>query len=443
MRHLLLLSLLLALPASAAEPPTPPKPVVLKAARLFDSRAGKLVSPGLVVIQEGKVVATGASASVPEGAEVLDLGDATLLPGFIDAHTHITGEPGEDWRQDVIDSFQRTLPERTLEALPLARATLMAGFTTIRNLGASDFVDVGLRNGIRRGWAVGPRILTATTGLGSTGGHCDSGNSWRKGLLVEESSRGIANGPDALRAKVRENLKYGADLIKVCATGGVLSRNDDVDSPQLTQAELDAIVDEAHARKRKVAAHAHGAEGIKRAVRAGVDSIEHGSFLDDESIDLMRRNGTYYVPTTLALQGVKERMDKGLLPPETVKKAQAAISRHRESLRKAIAKGVRIAFGTDAGVFAHGRNGEEFALLVDAGMAPAQALRAATAVNAELLGLTDSLGVLEPGKLADVIAVPGDPLQDIRRTQQVFFVMKEGVIHRNDRAAPVPAAPAR
>ena len=443
MRLLPLLALLLALPSAAAEPSPPSKPVVLKAARLFDSRAGKLVSPGLVVIQEGKVAATGASASVPEGAEVLDLGDATLLPGFIDAHTHITGEPGDDWRQDVIDSFQRTLPERTLEALPLARATLMAGFTTIRNLGASDFVDVGLRNGIRKGWAVGPRILTATTGLGSTGGHCDGGNSWRKGLLAEESSRGIANGPDALRAKVRENLKYGADLIKVCATGGVLSRNDDVDSPQLTQAELDAIVDEAHARKRKVAAHAHGAEGIKRAVRAGVDSIEHGSFLDDEAIDLMRRNGTYYVPTTLALQGVRERMDKGLLPPETVKKAQAALSRHREALRKAISKGVRIAFGTDAGVFAHGRNGEEFALLVDAGMPPAQALRAATAVNAELLGLTDSLGVLEPGKLADVIAVPGDPLQDIRRTQQVFFVMKEGVVYRNDRAAPLPAAPAR
>ncbi|HYO59123.1 amidohydrolase family protein [Archangium sp.] len=439
MRNLLLLALLLALPASAAGPHTP---VVLKAARLFDARTGKLVSPGLVVVQDGKIAATGASAALPEGAQVLDLGDATLLPGFIDAHTHITGEPGEDWRQDVIDSFQRTIPERTLEALPLARATLMAGFTTIRNLGASDFVDVGLRNGIRRGLAVGPRILTATTGLGSTGGHCDSGNSWRKGLLAEESSRGIANGPDALRAKVRENIKYGADLIKVCATGGVLSRNEDVDSPQLTQAELEAIVDEAHARKRKVAAHAHGAEGIKRAVRAGVDSIEHGSFLDDETLELMRRNGTYYVPTALALQGVKERLDKGLLPPETVKKAQAALARHRESLRKAVGRGVRIAFGTDAGVFAHGRNGEEFALLVEAGVPAAQALRAATIINAELLGLTDSLGVLEPGKLADVVAVPGDPLQDIRRTQQVFFVMKEGVVHRDDRA-PAPATTGR
>ncbi len=431
MRPALLLLCLLALPVSAAEPS---RPVVLKAARLFDAKAGRLVTPGLLVVTDGKITAVGPSAAVPAGAQVVELGDATLLPGFMDAHTHLTGQPGEDWRQDVMDRMQRTIPERTLDALPYVRATLMAGFTTVRNLGGEDFLDVGLRNGIRRGKAVGPRVIAATSGLGTTGGHCDGGNSWRKGLLAQESGQGVANGPEGLRLKVREHIKYGADVIKVCATGGVLSRNEDVDSPQLTQAELDALVDEAHARKRKVAAHAHGAEGAKRAIRAGVDSIEHGSFLDDEALELMKKKGTYFVPTALALKGVRERFEKGLLSPEQIPKFKAAEAGARQTLRKAVARGVRIAFGTDAGVFPHGQNAGEFALLVEAGLTPVQALRAATTVNAELLGLTDRLGTLEAGKLADVVAVPGDPLQDIRRTEQVFFVMKEGVIYRNDRA---------
>ncbi|HEX8699754.1 MAG TPA: amidohydrolase family protein [Myxococcaceae bacterium] len=435
MRSALLLLCVLALPVSAAEPS---KPLVLKAARLFDAKAGKLVTPGLVVVTDGKISGVGARAAVPAGAEVIDLGDATLLPGFMDAHTHLTGQPGEDWRQDVIDEMQQTTAERTLEALPYARATLMAGFTTVRNLGAEEFIDVGLRNGIRKGKAVGPRILAATSGLGTTGGHCDAGNSWRKGLLAQQSGEGVADGPDALRAKVRDNIKYGADVIKVCATGGVLSLNADVDSPQLTQAELDAIVDEAHARKRKVAAHAHGAEGAKRAIRAGVDSVEHGSFLDDEALELMKKKGTFYVPTAMALRGVRERFEKGLLAPAQVPKFKAAEAGARQTLLKAIASGVRVAFGTDAGVFPHGRNAGEFALLVEAGMTPANALRTATTVNADLLGVADKLGSLEAGKLADVIAVPGDPLQDIRRTEQVFFVMKEGVVYRNDRVTAAP-----
>jgi imidazolonepropionase-like amidohydrolase len=436
MRSVLLLLCFLALPVSAAEPS---KPIVLKAARLFDAKAGKLVTPGLVVVADGKITGVGARATVPAGAEVIDLGDATLLPGFMDAHSHLTGEPGEDWRQDLIDEMQRTTAERTLDALPYARATLMAGFTTVRNLGAEEFIDVGLRNGIRRGKAVGPRILAATAGLGTTGGHCDAGNSWRKGLLAQPSGEGVADGPDALRAKVRDNIKYGADVIKVCATGGVLSLNADVDSPQLTQAELDAIVDEAHARKRKVAAHAHGAEGAKRAIRAGVDSVEHGSFLDAEALELMKRKGTFYVPTAMALEGVRERFEKGMLAPAQVPKFKAAYTAAKQTLTKAISSGVRVAFGTDAGVFAHGRNAGEFALLVEAGMTPANALRAATTVNAELLGVADRLGSLEMGKLADIVAVPGDPLQDIRRTEQVFFVMKEGVIYRDDRVLAAPA----
>ncbi|MFP2924070.1 metal-dependent hydrolase family protein [Pyxidicoccus sp. 3LG] len=436
MQHaLLLVSLLLSLSASASEPS---RAQVLKAARLFDARTGKLVTPGVVVVSEGKVVGVGLKTPVPEGARVVELGDATLLPGFMDAHTHLTVEPGPDWRKDVIDSFQRTIPEQTLDTLPWARTTLMAGFTTVRNLGAEDFIDVGLRNAIARGVVVGPRILAAASSLSSTGGHCDYGNSWRKGLLAHDASPGVADGPDALRARVRETLKYGADLIKVCATGGVMSFNAEADAPQFTQAELDAVVDEAHARRRKVAAHAHGAEGAKRAIRAGVDSLEHGSLLDDEAVELMKRKGTWYVPTAFAFQGVKELADQGNLPPDSVKKLQAVNQRREQVLRKAIAIGVRIAFGTDAGVFAHGRNAEEFALLVEAGLPPAEALRAATVNAAELLGVSDRLGTLEPGKLADVVAVPGNPLQDIRATQKVFFVMKEGVIHRHDAAPPAP-----
>ncbi|QAT85600.1 amidohydrolase [Corallococcus coralloides] len=414
---------------------------MLKAARLFDAKAGKIITPGVVVVSEGRMVGVGPKAPVPEGASVVDLGDATLLPGFMDAHTHMTVEPGPDWRKDLIDSFQRTLPEQTLDTLPWARATLMAGFTTVRNLGAEDFIDVGLRNATARGIVVGPRILAATSSLSSTGGHCDYGNSFRKGLLAHDASPGVADGPDALRAKVRENVKYGADVIKVCATGGVMSLNADPDAPQFTQAELDAVVDEAHAHRRKVAAHAHGAEGAKRAIRAGVDSIEHGTLMDDEGVALMKQKGTWYVPTAFAFFGIKELADQGKLPPDTVAKLRAVDRRREHVLRKAISLGVRIAFGTDAGVFAHGRNAEEFALLVQAGLTPTEALRTATVNTAELLGVSDKLGTLEPGKLADVVAVPGNPLQDIRMTQKVFFVMKEGVIHRNDTAATSRTAP--
>ncbi|WP_375759483.1 amidohydrolase family protein [Corallococcus exercitus] len=437
-RALLFGSLLLSLSSNAA---APARVQVLKAARLFDAKAGKVVTPGVVVVSEGRVVGVGPKAPVLEGASVVDLGDATLLPGFMDAHTHLTVEPGPDWRKDLVDSFQRTIPEQTLDTLPWARATLMAGFTTVRNLGAEDFIDVGLRNAIARGNVVGPRILAATSSLSSTGGHCDYGNSFRKGLLAHDASPGVADGPDALRAKVRENLKYGADLIKVCATGGVMSLNADPDAPQLTQAELDAVVDEAHAHRRKVAAHAHGAEGAKRAIRAGVDSIEHGTLMDDEGVALMKQKGTWYVPTAFAFFGIKELADQGKLPPDTVAKLRAVDKRREHVLRKAISMGVRIAFGTDAGVFAHGRNAQEFALLVEAGLPPAEALRTATVNAAELLGVADKLGTLEPGKLADVVAVPGDPLKDIRVTQKVFFVMKDGVIHRDDTAACSRTAP--
>jgi imidazolonepropionase-like amidohydrolase len=277
-----------------------PRPVVLRAAHLFDSKGGRLVSPGLLVVADGKILGVGPEASIPPGAETVDLGDATLLPGFIDAHTHLSGEYLEDWRQGFLDSLRKTVAERALDATENLRNTLMAGFTTCRDLGGADFIDVGLRNAVRDGKIVGPRMLVATHAIGATGGHCDSGGV-RFGLMKETGiEQGVANGPDAVRNAVRFNVKYGADVIKTCATGGVLSLTDDVDTPQLTQAELDALVDEAHALRRKTAAHAHGATGAKRAIRAGIDSIEHGTFLDDEALEMMHARGTYYIPTLMA-----------------------------------------------------------------------------------------------------------------------------------------------
>jgi imidazolonepropionase-like amidohydrolase len=413
----------------------PAKTIVLKAARLFDGKSDRLARPGLVVVNGTRIEGLGAQAQVPAGAEVLDLGDATLLPGFMDAHTHLRGQRSNDNRQDRIDTFEQSIPERTLIAAGLARKTLLAGFTTVRDLGSSDFIDIGLRNAIRSGQAVGPRILAAVRGIGTTGGHCDPTNGLRFGLLAPGTEQiTVANGPDAVRAAVRWNVKYGADVIKTCATGGVLSLNDDVDSPQLTQAELDALVDQAHTMRRRAAAHAHGAEGAKRAIRAGIDSIEHGSFLDDEGLALMVKRGTSYVPTLMAVEGIREQLASGArMDPRQERKARLAMDAIDVTVRKAVRMGVRIALGTDAGVYPHGRNAEEFRLLVDRGLSPIAALKAATSVDAELFGVADRLGTLEVGKLADIVAVPGDPVENIRQTEKVFFVMKEGVVHRSDR----------
>src|SRR5262249_15440191 len=257
--------------------------------------------------------AAGANASVPAGAETIDLGDATLLPGFIDAHTHLTSMYSDDWKQNLIDGLQKTIPELTLDASVNARVTLMAGFTTVRDVGSHDYLDVGLRNAIRDGVVRGPRMLVTVHALGSTGGHCDHTGGFREGLFPQSSPlEGVINGPDQARYAVRLDHKYGADMIKVCATGGVLSLTDDVDTPQLTQAELDAIVDEAHALRRKTAAHAHGNEGAKRAVQAGIDSIEHGSFVKDDTLELMKQKGTYLVPTLIAGESLGEKLNKGV-----------------------------------------------------------------------------------------------------------------------------------
>jgi imidazolonepropionase-like amidohydrolase len=403
---------------------------VLKAARLFDGHNDRLVEPGLVIVVDNRIEAIGGAA--PANATVVDLGDATLLPGFIDAHTHLTSDFDPDYDGARLKGFSRTVAESAIRASVNARKTLLAGFTTVRDVGSQDFLDVGLRNAISSGVIPGPRMLVAVHALGATGGHCDDSAGLRFGLLHHETGPedGVINSPDQARYAVRFNIKYGADVIKTCATGGVLSPTDDVDVPQLTQAELDAIVSEAHELRRKTAAHAHGAEGAKRAIRAGIDSIEHGTFLDDEAMRMMREHGTYLVPTLATRSGLAESK----FPPRVKQKADLAVKAQDGMVRRALQMGVQIALGTDAAVYPHGNNALEFVLMADDGMTPAQSLRAGTSSAADLLGFADKIGTLKPGKLADIVAVPGNPLQDIRATQSVFFVMKEGVIYRNDRA---------
>jgi imidazolonepropionase-like amidohydrolase len=418
--------LALSLTLSAAD-----KVYVLKAARLFDGKSDRLVSPGVVVVSGDKILAVGSSPAIPVGAETIDLGDATLLPGLMDAHTHLSDPFERDYRNEELNLLKKPVSERTLDALENLRRTIMAGVTTVRDLGSSDMIDVGLRNASAAGKILGPRMLVSVHALGATGGHCDPYAGYAPGIFHEPDFRdGVIDSPDQARLAVRYNIKNGADVIKTCATGGVLSLTDDVDTPQLTQAELDALVDEAHTLRRKTAAHAHGASGAKRAIRAGIDSIEHGSFLDDEALDMMKQRGTYYVPTLMAAQGLKERLEDGYVPPPIAVKARQAMAALNETVRKALAKGVKIAMGTDAAVYPHGRNPEELHLLVDLGMKPIDALKAATSVDAQLLGVADRTGTLEIGKLADVVACPGNPVENIRQVEKTAFVMKEGRIYR-------------
>lgn len=411
----------------------PSQVTVLKAARLFDGRGDATLTGAVVIVEGSKIRAVGQGLPVPAGARVLDLGDATLMPGIVDAHVHLTGESGDDWYKDAVDGLRRSVPAAALWAAQYARRTLHAGVTTARNLGAADYVDEALRDAIRAGVAEGPRLLVSGYSLGARGGHCDL-TGFPYLLFGRESGlpEGIASGADGFRDAVRFQIKYGADVIKVCATGGVLSLGDAVDTPQLTQAEMDALVDEAHRLGRRTAAHAHGATGAKVAIRAGIDSIEHGSFLDDEALALMKERGTYLVPTAMAVEYTGRRPRQ--YPPEIAAKAKAAAEAHTAALRRAVQAGVRIAFGTDSAVSPHGLNAQEFGLLVErGGMTPAQALRT-VAASADLLGIGDQVGTLEPGKEADLIAVPGDVLADVHATERALFVMKSGQVYRNDRA---------
>ncbi len=408
-----LFSLVLAGSATAQQPP-----IVVRAARMVDVTRGQLVAPAVLVISGDKIRSVGAS-DVPAGARTIDLGDLTLMPGLIDAHTHLTMDIAGDW---VTRSVRELPADAALRGARNARLTLLAGFTTVRDVGAGGFADISLMKAIDAGMVIGPRMIPSAHAIGITGGHCDE-TGWAPGVNELSWKDGVADGVDEVVKAARYQIKHGAKVIKVCATAGVLSFDATLGAQQLSDEELRAIVQEANRHGLKVAAHAHGTEGIKAAVRAGVASIEHGSMLDDEAIGLMKKNGTYLVPTAYLLSTF--HFDS--MPPAIATKARQVIPLAQESHRRAIRAGVKIALGTDAAVYPHGDNARELATYVDYGMRPADALRAATVNAADLLGVTDR-AVIAAGKLADLIAVRGNPLEDVKTVQQVLWVMKGGVV---------------
>jgi imidazolonepropionase-like amidohydrolase len=428
LRNITVAFLLALLSSAATGTETPADVTVLKAARLFDGKAKALVTNGVVIVQGDKILDAGSGLPIPQGARIIDLGDATLSPGFMDAHTHLTFDFSGNYQATLLRDLQEEPAKKAYAAIPNARITLEAGFTTVRDVGAGDFIDVALREAIAKGTVVGPRMLVSGKGVGATGGHFDDANGFRDNLFGKQSdfTNGIADGPDAIRRTVRYNVKNGADVIKAAVSGGVLSMADEVDTPQFTPEEVAALADETHRLRKKLAVHCHGDQAAKEAIAAGVDSIEHGSFMKPETLTLMKTKGTYLVATLMATEWIMGKLDQ--YPPPLQDKAKAAAAARSEMFRNAVKIGVKIAFGTDAAVFPHGQNAKEFALMTGLGMAPIDALRSATSVTAELFGISEKLGTLEKGKLADVIAIPGDPTSDITATERVSFVMKEGKI---------------
>ena len=438
--RVLLVLLSFGIPAHAAD-----ETIALKAARLFDGKSNSLVQNGVVIVQGDKIVDAGSNLPIPSGAQVIDLGDTTLCPGFMDAHTHLTADFSANYNERRLQELDLNVSEQAIRATVFARATVEAGFTTVRDLGSRfvgshEFVDVALRNSINKGTIVGPRMLVATKGIGATGGHFDPTNGFRDFLFGREAdyTDGIANGPDEIRKAVRFEVKNGADVIKAAVSGGVLSLADEVDTPQLTPAEMAALADESHRLRRKVAVHCHGDQAAREAIEAGVDSIEHGSFMKPETLTMMKKKGTYLTPTLTASEWIMGKLAN--YPVALQEKAKAAFNARSEMFRNAVKMGVKISFGTDAAVYPHGENAKEFKLMVDLGMSPIDALKSATASDAELFGVAQKLGALEKGKLADVIAIPGDPTSDITATERVSFVMKEGKIIRHGPHAAQKAA---
>jgi imidazolonepropionase-like amidohydrolase len=399
------------------------KTVVVRAGHLLDVKTGKTLANQTIVIQGDKIVSVGSDSAAPAGAQAIDLPNATVLPGLIDAHTHITMTTNFGY-----STLGISIPREALYGARNARVTLDAGFTTVRNVGASGFTDVALRDAINAGDVPGPRMLVSGPALSITGGHCDENFL---PFEMHAQAEGVADGVEAVQHKTREIIKYGADLIKICATGGVLSQGDNPQASQFTLEEMKAIVADAHRLGRKVAAHAHGAQGIRWASEAGVDSIEHGSYIDDAAIAEMKKNGTYLVPTLYLMDWFFENAEKIGTPAELIAKGHEVMPAARKNVARAFAAGVKVGFGTDAAVYPHGLNAHEFAVMVKLGLTPLQAIQAATVNDADLLGWSDKVGTIEAGKWADLVAVDGDPLADVTTLERVKFVMKGGEVIKN------------
>jgi imidazolonepropionase-like amidohydrolase len=410
--------------SQTAEKKESPKRVAIKAGRLIDTKTGAVTNNAFILIEGDKITAVGPDVKVPAEVEVIDLKDKTVAPGLIDCHTHMTFQPGNYYE----DIFRKSPIDVAVVAHVYARRTLEAGFTTVRDVGAGEFIDVALRNAINRGDVVGPRMQVATLTVGATGGHGDT-NGFSPYLKFGGFS-GLADGVDEIRKLIRFEVKYGADLIKMLATAGVLSEEESVGAPQFSQEEMNAVVEEAKMWGKRVAAHAHGAEGIKRAVRAGVTSIEHGSLIDDEGIKMMKERGTYLVADIYNDDYILAEFAKLGYPEKIIEKERMVGRTQRENFQKAAKAGVKLAFGTDAGVYPHGWNAKQFAHMVKWGLTPTQAIQTATVNAADLLGWNDKVGVIAPGAFADIIAVDGDPLKDVTELERVKFVMKGGMVYK-------------